>query len=100
MRSNKRIILINRMRANFGEGCPRPGGTEQGSMVVEASLVMPMFIFFVLFLIYIVQMTLVSTALQSTVSDTVKMVSTHMYPVALAIEPKKPGDNEDGKKPA
>lgn len=69
-------------------------------MVVEASLVMPMFIFFVLFLIYIVQMTLVSTALQSTVSDTVKMVSTHMYPVALAIEPKKPGDNEDGKKPA
>ncbi|MEI0738646.1 hypothetical protein VQ056_21675 [Paenibacillus sp. JTLBN-2024] len=65
-------------------------------MVVEASLVMPMFIFFVLFLIYIVQMTLVSTALQSTSYDTVKMVSTYMYPVALlAIEPKKPGDNEE-----
>ena len=78
----------------------RSGGSEQGSMVVEASLVMPMFIFFVLFLIYIVQMTLVSTALQSTVSDAVKMVSTHMYPVALVIEQKNSGEGKDGKEPA
>ncbi|MCJ8013144.1 pilus assembly protein [Paenibacillus sp. KQZ6P-2] len=78
----------------------RNGDSLQGSMVVEASIVMPMFIFFVIFLIYMVQMTLISTALQSTVSDTVKMVSTHMYPVALAIEQKAPEKDENGKEPA
>lgn len=61
--------------------------SEQGSMVVEAALVLPMFMFFVIFLIYIVQMTLISTALQSTVSDTVKIVAAHMYPVSLAVQP-------------
>lgn len=60
--------------------------SEQGSMVVEAALVLPMFMFFVIFLIYIVQMTLISTALQSTVSDTVKTVAAHMYPISLAVQ--------------
>ncbi|WP_379155000.1 TadE/TadG family type IV pilus assembly protein [Paenibacillus sp. sgz5001063] len=60
-------------------------GTE-GSMVVEAAMVLPMFLLFVLFLIFIVQMTLYSTALQSTASDTVKVISTHMYPAALAAQ--------------
>ncbi|WP_306434056.1 MULTISPECIES: TadE/TadG family type IV pilus assembly protein [Paenibacillus] len=101
MRSNKRIILTSGgWIKRTWRGSARSARDEQGSMVVEASLVMPMFIFFVLFLIYIVQMTLVSTALQSTVSDTVKTVSTHMYPVALAIERKTPDKGEDGKKSA
>ncbi|CAH1217300.1 hypothetical protein PAECIP111892_04387 [Paenibacillus auburnensis] len=59
---------------------------DEGSMVVEAAMVLPMFILFVLFLIFIVQMTLYSTALQSTASDTVKMISTHIYPAALASQ--------------
>lgn len=59
--------------------------SEHGSMVVEASIVLPMFMFFVIFLIYIVQMTLISTALQSTVSDTVKTITSHIYPVSIAI---------------
>ncbi|WP_410513878.1 TadE/TadG family type IV pilus assembly protein [Paenibacillus sp. BR2-3] len=59
---------------------------NEGSMVVEAAMVLPMFLLFVLFLIFIVQMTLYSTALQSTVSDTVKVISTHMYPLALAAQ--------------
>lgn len=59
---------------------------NEGSMVVEAAMVMPIFLLFVLFLIFMVQMTLYSTALQSTVSDTVKVVSTHMYPAALAAQ--------------
>ncbi|MDR0269840.1 pilus assembly protein [Paenibacillus sp.] len=100
MRSNKQITLISKRlalyrRNQFG----RNSEGQQGSMVVEASLIMPMFIFFVLFLIYMVQMTLVSTALQSTVSDTVKMVSTHIYPIALAIEQKAPENDKDGKEP-
>ncbi|WP_254777987.1 TadE/TadG family type IV pilus assembly protein [Paenibacillus sp. cl141a] len=65
---------------------------EQGSMVVEAALVLPMFMFFVIFLIYIVQMTLISTALQSTVSDTVKTVAAHMYPVSLAVQANAGGN--------
>ncbi|MEK4063025.1 MULTISPECIES: TadE/TadG family type IV pilus assembly protein [unclassified Paenibacillus] len=59
---------------------------DEGSMVVEAAMVLPMFLLFVLFLIFIVQMTLYSTALQSTASDTVKVISAHMYPAALAAQ--------------
>jgi hypothetical protein len=61
-------------------------------MVVEAAMVLPMFLLFVLFLIFIIQMTLYSTALQSTASDTVKMISTHIYPAALAAQ--KQADND------
>ncbi|QSF45996.1 TadE/TadG family type IV pilus assembly protein [Paenibacillus tianjinensis] len=67
---------------------------DEGSMVVEAAMVLPMFLLFVLFLIFIVQMTLYSTALQSTASDTVKMVSTHIYPAALAAQ--KWGEQDSG----
>lgn len=63
-----------------------PGTRDEGSMVVEAALVLPMFLLLILFLIFIVQMTLYSTALQSTASDAVKMISTHMYPAALAAQ--------------
>jgi hypothetical protein len=71
---------------------------EKGSMVLEAALVFPFFIFFIVFLIYIVQMTLISTALQSTVSDTVKMVSSHMYPLALIVEQEDPSEaNENSQ---
>lgn len=59
---------------------------DEGSMVVEAAMVLPMFLLFVLFLIFIIQMTLYWTALQSTASDTVKMISTHIYPAALAAQ--------------
>lgn len=59
---------------------------DEGSMVVEAALVLPIFLLFVLFLIFIIQMTLYSTALQSTASDTVKIISTHMYPAAIAAQ--------------
>lgn len=72
------------MRMKWSRG-RRSSQSEQGSMVVEASIVLPMFMFFVIFLIYIVQMTLISTALQSTVADAVKTVTSHIYPVSLAI---------------
>ncbi|OAB39261.1 hypothetical protein PMSD_04855 [Paenibacillus macquariensis subsp. defensor] len=86
MLSNKPIIPIRRTEK------------EQGSMVLEAALVFPFFIFFIVFLIYMIQMTLISTSLQSTVSDTVKMVSSHMYPIALVVEPEIPSeDNKDNK---
>ncbi|WP_042198304.1 TadE family protein [Paenibacillus camerounensis] len=84
---------------------------DEGSMVVEAAMVLPVFLLFVLFLIYIIQMTLYSTALQSTASDTVKMISTHIYPAALAAQrlaeeensvadPAGPGGAPDAGKPS
>ncbi|WP_234032674.1 TadE/TadG family type IV pilus assembly protein [Paenibacillus faecalis] len=71
--------------------------SEQGSMVVEAALVLPMFMFFVIFLIYMVQMTLISTALQNTVADAVKTVSSHIYPVHLAVNKENGGSGTTGQ---
>jgi len=67
---------------------------EQGTMVLEASLVLPIFLFFILFLIFIVQMTLISTALQSTAGETVKQLSTKIYPVSLAFVPSDSAGGE------
>ncbi|WP_340021777.1 TadE/TadG family type IV pilus assembly protein [Paenibacillus sp. FSL K6-1096] len=72
-----------------------PGTRDEGSMVVEAALVLPVFLLFILFLIFIVQMTLYSTALQSTASDAVKMISTHMYPAALAAQQQGASSGSD-----
>ncbi|ADM69105.1 hypothetical protein GMA19_01271 [Paenibacillus polymyxa E681] len=82
MSRKQRIFPINRcLRKVSGQK-----QCEQGSIVLEASLVLPMFLFFIIFLIYMVQMTLVSTALQTTASEAVKQVSTKIYPVSLAVE--------------
>nr|WP_272039030.1 pilus assembly protein [Paenibacillus sp. JJ-100] len=70
---------------------------EQGSMVLEASLVLPVFLFFILFLIFIVQMTLISTALQSTAGETVKQLSTKVYPVSLVFAPSDSAGGEGSK---
>ncbi|MDP4098869.1 pilus assembly protein [Paenibacillus sp. P96] len=60
-------------------------GQEHGSIVLEASLVLPVFLFFILFFIYMVQMTLISTALQNAASEMAKQVASSIYPVSLAI---------------
>lgn len=86
----KRIVNLPRGRRG-GEGLD-----DQGSMVVEAALVLPMFMFFVIFLVYMVQMTLISTALHSTVSDAVKTVASHIYPVSVAVQ-RNPSGTESGK---
>ncbi|WP_330164044.1 TadE family protein [Paenibacillus campinasensis] len=85
-----------RRKSAFRHGSGSHMRTEQGSMVVEAALVLPMFMFFVIFLIYIVQMTLISTALQSMVSDTVKTVTAHIYPVSIAVSPNGDQASESG----
>ncbi|WP_172252008.1 pilus assembly protein [Saccharibacillus deserti] len=59
---------------------------ERGSIVVEASLVLPLFLFLFIFLAYIVQMTAYSTVLQTTASEAAKQVSTHLYPVQMAAD--------------
>lgn len=59
---------------------------ERGSIVLEAAMVLPIFLFISIFLVYLVQMTLVYTAMQNVTSDTARYVATHMYPVQLAAD--------------
>lgn len=59
---------------------------SEGSITVEAALVLPVFLFFVLFLMNFIYSSIVSMALGTAVSETVKMVSANMYPVALSYE--------------
>ncbi|MCQ4086757.1 TadE/TadG family type IV pilus assembly protein [Saccharibacillus sp. JS10] len=64
----------------------RRSDNERGSIVLEASLVLPIFLFLFVFLAYIVQMTAYSTVLQSTASEAAKQVSVHLYPVQMAAD--------------
>lgn len=67
----------------------RQASGERGSIVVEASLVLPVFLFTFIFLVYIVQMTAYSTVLQTTASEAAKQVSVHLYPVQMAADQLK-----------
>jgi hypothetical protein len=58
----------------------------QGSIVLEASLVMPMFIMFIFFLIYIVQMTITLGQMHTVSANAVKLVASHIYPISIVAE--------------
>lgn len=83
LRANKRISLINE----------QPG--TKGSIVLEASLVMPLFVMVIFLFIYMVQMTLISTQMQAVAANAVRQVSAHIYPVALAFSESKVGEGAD-----
>ncbi|AQR77237.1 TadE family protein [Paenibacillus larvae] len=55
----------------------------EGSMVVEASLLLPFFLVFVFLLITLVRIHIAEMALQTAVSETTKQFAAHMYPVEL-----------------
>jgi hypothetical protein len=56
---------------------------DQGSMVIEAAIVMPFFLAFVIAMISFVQIAVTDMALQSSVSETTKQLSAHIYPIYL-----------------
>lgn len=58
-------------------------GREQGSIVVEAAIIMPMLLVFIVTMIAFVQIAIKEMALQSAVSETTKYVAAHMYPLYL-----------------
>lgn len=68
------------------------GRSAQGSIVLEAALVMPVFVIVIFLFIFMVQMTLLSTQMQSVTSNAVRQVSAHMYPVALAVSNHAEGE--------
>ncbi|MGZ7441903.1 pilus assembly protein [Paenibacillus sp. TH7-28] len=80
MPRNKRTSLIDR-RQVYG----RKRGSVRGSIVLEAALVMPVFVMVVFWFIYMVHMTLLSNHLHTVASNAVRQVSAHLYPVALAV---------------
>lgn len=68
---------------------------EQGSMVVEASLILPIFLSLLLFLITLIRISTVEIALNHGVSEATKQVAAHMYPVALGLDRFSEGEAED-----
>jgi hypothetical protein len=59
---------------------------QDGGIVLEAAILLPLFLSFVLVLIMFIYMSLIELALQSAVSETVKTIATHAYPVHLLAE--------------
>lgn len=69
---------------------------EQGSMVVEASLILPLFLSVLLLLITLIRISTVEIALNHGVSEATKQVAVHMYPVALGMD--RLSESEVGEK--
>jgi hypothetical protein len=59
---------------------------EEGGIVLEAALVLPLFLSFVLLLVGFIQVSLAEMALQSAVSDTTKVIAANMYPLDLLYQ--------------
>lgn len=59
---------------------------EHGSITMEAVIVTPFFITFVLLLTSFVQVAIADIALQSALSETTKQIAVHMYPMYMLSE--------------
>lgn len=85
----------------MGSGKRRAGemrrlSNAEGSMTVEAAAILPFILLFVMFLIFMIRITIYSTALQATVSDAAKIVSSHIYPVYLSLSEEEAGGESAG----
>lgn len=58
--------------------------SEDGSLTLEAAMVMPFFLLFVVFLATVIRISVADMALRNAVNDTAEIVATHVYPAALA----------------
>lgn len=60
--------------------------SEQGSIVVEASLVMPLILILLLVFIVLIRLCAVQMALHSAASQAVRQIAAHIHPIDLAIQ--------------
>lgn len=67
----------------------------RGSVVLEASLVMPIFIMFIFFLIYIVQMTITLGQMYTVSANAAKLVASHIYPISVVVENHNTSSNSN-----
>lgn len=56
---------------------------ENASLTLEAAMVMPLFLLFIVFLATIIRIGVAEIALNHAVSETTEMIAEHVYPVAL-----------------
>lgn len=67
---------------------------ERGSVTLEAAVVMPFFILFIVFLIFMIRFALIDIAINQASSETAKNIATQVYPAKriadLAIESIEP----------
>jgi hypothetical protein len=69
---------------------------EQGGIVVEAALLLPLFLTFIISLIMFIQISLAEMALQSAVSETTKSIAAQLYPVKLLVQEAKSKYEQSG----
>lgn len=66
---------------------------ERGSVTLETALVMPMFLLFVFFLLFLVQTSATMMALHGALSQTVRVTAAAWYPISL-IQSDRGGESE------
>src|SRR4051812_47746290 len=71
-RHTRRTALIN----------PNKVGSEEGGITLETALVMPVFLLLIFFLLWLVQSSIVTMALHSALSQSVRMTASVWYPIA------------------
>lgn len=59
---------------------------ENGSVTLEAAVFMPVFILFLVFLIYMIRFSLIDIALNRATTETAKQIATQIYPAKLAAD--------------
>jgi len=64
----------------------RSARAAPGSVTLETALVMPIFLLFVMFLIFLVQTAVISMALHGVLSQTARQAASAWYPIALATD--------------
>ncbi|KMK78251.1 TadE/TadG family type IV pilus assembly protein [Alkalihalobacillus pseudalcaliphilus] len=60
--------------------------SEDGSLTLEAAMVLPVFLLFTVFLAMMIRISVADMALKQAVSETTQIVATHAYPFALLAE--------------
>jgi hypothetical protein len=70
---------------------------ERGSVAVEASLIMPVFLMVFILLIAIIRMAMTQMALQDAATQTVRLTAAYMYPIQQAVQSEsgKSGEKRD-----
>ncbi|GKS11440.1 hypothetical protein YDYSY3_24400 [Paenibacillus chitinolyticus] len=63
--------------------------SEQGGMVLEAALILPMFVGFIVALIVCIQIAVADMALRSAVSESTKVLAAGLYPVEVLYKQGK-----------
>lgn len=59
---------------------------ENGSITLEAALVLPVFMLFIVFMASIIRISVAEIALNKSVNETSKIIATHAYPATILAE--------------